>query len=140
MVERGEEEEETRTDRRTDGPTDSPSLSSAASDPLIFRPHLFSLVTSSPGLPFALHREKMRELVSLPLTKIRDEKETRLPGELGEDSIIILPSSFPSLFLSFSFSLIILVIYTPSKLRKMHSTQVDAYGYFPTSTLLRCCH
>lgn len=81
MVERGEEEEETRTDRRTDGPTDSPSLSSAASDPLIFCPYLFSLVTSSPVAdPFALHREKMREFVSLPLRRFAMRKRRGFPG------------------------------------------------------------
>lgn len=81
MVKRGEEEEETRTDRRTDGPTDSPSLSSAASDPLIFCPYLFSLVTSSPVAdPFALRRKKMREFVSFLLRRFAMRKRRGFPG------------------------------------------------------------
>lgn len=111
---RGEKRKKRRTDERTEEPTDSLPRSPApteAPDSLIFSPS-FPLSLPSPvclsrcrrsaGLSFS---PRLRKSVFRPpspscFMKIRNERGTRLPGELGEGSVIILPS-FPCLSLSF---------------------------------------
>lgn len=115
MVERaesdGEEEEETdgRTNRLTlpRSPSRKLLILSFSLRPLLSPSSPVRVSRCSAGLSFS---PRLRESVFRPLspscfTKIRNERGTQLPGELGEGSVIILPPcSRPCLSFSPPFS------------------------------------